>query len=460
MRQMSIRLRLALWYSAALTAGLGLLAFATWISMRHTLVGDVDASLVEHARSLDEFINAEIADPSKQLREELTEFSQALPQGTFAQVKDGHGAVVFTSNEKFPWPARAETGLVSKSRDWERRPYRLLLRPTRIRGEQWEVAIAESLEPVENILNRLRLLLVTLIPAIILIASSGGLWLSRRALAPVDEITAAARSIGIANLSERLAVPQTGDELQRLSETLNGMLSRLEDAVKRLSRFTADASHELRTPLAVIRTTAEITARRSRPEAEYREALTQVVSEAERMTRIVEDLLFLARCDSESIEMPMSTINLASVVDHVCSEIGPLADSKGIRFTCHLPHSEIMVLGNELAIRRLVLVLLDNAVKYSPAGSDVSVSLSESRDAFHLEIADSGPGIAQSELPHIFERFYRAPEARDSTQPGYGLGLSLAAGIAQHHRARIEVQSVPGKGSIFRVLFHPMPLTS
>jgi heavy metal sensor kinase len=460
MRQMSIRLRLALWYSAALTAGLGLLAFATWISMRHTLVSDADATLAEHARSLDGFVNKEIAEPSFDVREELNEFSQGFPQGTFVQVKDSHGSVVFTSNAIFPWPTSTEGDLVSRNLDWEHRPYRLLIRTLYTNGQKWQVAIAESLEPAEKILNRLRLLLILLIPAIILIAASGGLWLSRRALKPVDEITAAARSIGIANLSERLAVAQTGDELQRLSETLNGMFARLEDAVKRLSRFTADASHELRTPLAVIRTTAEITARRPRPEAEYREALTQIVSQAQHMTRLVEDLLFLARCDSESIEMPMSTINLVSVVEHVCSEIRPLADSKGIHFSCRLPRKEVTVLGNELAIRRLVLVLLDNAVKYSQASGNVSVSLRETKDELHLEITDSGPGIAEAEVPRIFERFYRAPEARNSAQTGAGLGLSLAAGIAQHHHARIEVQSLPGTGSTFRVLFQPMPVTS
>ncbi len=456
MNRTSIRWRLTLWYSLALTAGLGLFALATWLSMRHSLMSDLDLALMDRAQSVESFADAEIRDPKVALPEELDEYSHAFPQGTYVQVKNDVGAVVFTSNALFPWQTSTNAGRISTTVQWKNDRYRLLLRTIQVSGRNWQVAISESVQPIQETLSRLRMLLITLIPAIIVIASLGGLWLSRRALKPVDEITAAARSIGIANLSERLAVPATGDELQRLSETWNGMLSRLEDAVKRLSRFTADASHELRTPLAVIRTTAEIAARRSRPEAQYREALMQIVSESEHMTGLVEDLLLLARCDSETMNMPMSTINLARVVDDVCSEVKPLAEAKDIQFTATVPPHEVMVLGNQPAIRRLVLVLLDNALKYSRLGGQVSVRLAETADEFHLEIADSGPGIAESELPRIFERFYRAPDARESAPTGSGLGLSLATGIAQHHHARIEVQSVPGKGSTFRVLFRPL----
>lgn len=456
MRQRSIQWRLTLWYSLALTAGLSLFALATWFSMRHSLMTDMDAILIEHAQSLQSFADAEIREAKERLPEELDEYSHGFPQDTYVQVKNETGSVVFTSNAAFPWHAGTRANRNSTTVRWRNHPYRLLLSTIRVSGRTWQVAISESLEPIEEILSRLRVLLITLIPAIVVIACLGGLWLSRRALKPVDQVTAAARSIGIANLSERLVVPQTGDELQRLSETWNEMLSRLEDAVKRLSRFTADASHELRTPLALIRTTAEIAARRSRPETQYREALMQIVNESEHMTGLVDDLLLLARCDSETMNMPMSTMNLARVVGEVCSEIRPLADAKDVQFTSCVPEREVMVLGNEPAIRRLVLVLLDNALKYSRMGGQVRVGLYENPDACQLEITDSGPGIAESELSRIFERFYRAPEARASAPSGSGLGLSLAAGIAQHHRARIEVQTVPGEGSTFRVLFRPV----
>lgn len=436
-REMSVRRRLTVWYSLALGAGLAFFAAATWLLMWHSLSSDIDTALQRQAASVEKFLKTEIAEHSENLNEELEEYAQGLPAGTRIQLRNNRGELVFASNGS---PGRSS---------------RQLARSISVNGSLWQLTVSESLDSIEELLGRLRVLLVTLIPLILMLAAAGGLWLSARALRPVDAITAAARSIGIANLSERLRVPQTGDELQRLAETWNGMLARLEDAVKRLSRFTADASHELRTPLAVIRTTAEIAARHPRSEAQYREALAQIIEETERMTRLVEDLLFLARCDSETVEMPMSNIPLKQIVQDVCAELSPLAESKNVYLGRRMPEETAFVMGNEPAVRRLVLVLLDNAIKYSNPGGEVRISLHHRGDQVHLEIQDAGPGIAESELPRIFERFYRTPQAREIAQTGTGLGLSLAAGIAQQHRARIEVQSTPGLGSTFRVLFQP-----
>src|SRR5579884_735215 len=268
-RQISLRWRLAAWYAVALAAGLALFAVAAWSWLAHDLYADVDRHLAHALDSVEKFVAVEAAEPGVSLREELEEYAQALPAGTSMLLKDERGAVVFASQRP------------------SGRSYRVLTREVRVRGRVWQVEVSESLDAIEAMLGRLRWLLVALIPGIVAVGSLGGLWLSRRALKPVDEITAAARAIGISSLSERLAVPNTGDELARLAETWNGMLARLEDAVKRLSRFSADASHELRTPLAVIRTTAEIAGRRSRGEDAYREALAQIVSESERMTGLV-----------------------------------------------------------------------------------------------------------------------------------------------------------------------------
>ena len=434
---MSIRARLTLWYALALAGGVALFAAATWLLMWHSLSADLNVSLDRQAASVERFLNAELREPGVQITEEIGEYAEALPSGTSIQIVDDHTRVVCASR---PRPARA---------------HRSITRPILIGGKRWSVSVSAALDPLDKVLSRLRWLLITLVPVIVVVGSLGGLWLSRRALKPVDEITLAARSIGIGNLSERLRVPRTGDELERLAQTWNSMLARLEDAVKRLSRFAADASHELRTPLAVIRTTAEIAGRRSRPEAQYREALQQIASESERMTRLVEDLLLLARCDSEGVEMPTAALPFNSVIEDVCSQLKPLADARNIQLACRVPESEVTVSGNAPAIRRLVLVLLDNAIKYSNPGGAVDVQLRENGNQVHLEIQDAGPGIAEAELPRIFERFYRAPEARQVAESGSGLGLSLATGIAKQHHARIEVESVPGKGSLFRVLFEP-----
>ena len=435
MRQRSIGGRLTMWYALALATGLVLFALATWFSLRYALLSDVNAALAARVASLEKFVNVEAAERGVQLREELEEYGQALPAGTGFDLKDDRGLAVF---------AMRRDGAASYCR---------LVRTVWVNGRPWRVEFWESVDWVRQILGRLQFLLIALIPMVAATAALGGWWLSRRALKPVDEMTAAARSIGIGNLSGRLPVKKSGDELERLSEAWNDMLSRLESAVKRLSRFTADASHELRTPLAVIRTTAEIAMRRSRSEEAYREALSHIVDEAERMTRLVEDLLFLARCDAEAAEMPQSALNLRRVLENVCAEMRPLADSKQVRLEPELTSGHVFVTGNESAVRRLVLVLVDNAIKYSRAGGKVDLRLEESANEVHLEIRDSGAGIPETEMPHIFERFYRAQQAREQAPEGAGLGLSLATTIAQQHQARIEVESVPGAGSTFRVLF-------
>jgi heavy metal sensor kinase len=437
----SIRFHLAVWYTLALAAGLVLFAFTIWVAMRHSLIRDIDNTLAARERSIESFLNSELKEPGVNLAEELDEYWSALPANTFIRVEDQNGALVFASRAGSPKPDDA---------------YRLLTGKISVEGRPWTVSLAAPMDGVQLLLRRLRLLLIALAPLVIVFAAIGGAWLGRRALKPVDEIVCAARSIGIKNLSARLTVPQTGDELQRLSETWNAMLSRLETSVKRLARFTADASHELRTPLAVIRTTAEIASRKPRSTEAYRDALNQIVSESERMTRLVEDLLFLARCDDHGFEIPLSALDLSPIVDDVCARMASLAESRAIRLAHCVPESRVEVLGNEPSIRQLMLVLIDNAVKYSRWGGEVKVNLRRSDSDIRLEVHDSGPGIPDSDLPHIFERFYRAPHARELASQGAGLGLSLAAGIAQHHRAAIEVASVPDQGSTFSVVF---PLT-
>ena len=258
-------------------------------------------------------------------------------------------------------------------------------------------------------------------------------------------------TIGIENLSQRLVVPRTGDELERLTELWNSMLGRLESAVTTLSQFAADASHELRTPLAVIRTSAEIALRRARAPESYRESLNEIAAEAERMTQLVEDLLFLARSDARVAGMPMSPLDLRDILCDVVSELRELSAVRNIEVRSVLGESEIVIAGNRAALRRLFLVLLDNVLKYSTPGGEVSVAASAAGEFVIVSVQDFGTGIGAADLPHIFQRFYRADKARTDT--GHGLGLSLAATIARMHGAVIEVKSVEGAGSTFSVTF-------
>ena len=322
-----------------------------------------------------------------------------------------------------------------------------------MQGRNYRILVAAPLEGTELTLRRLREVLLWSAPLVLLIGSLGGYWLSRRALAPVDAITRAAQSIGIENLSQRLEVPAAGDELQRLSETWNRMLERLEAAVNRLSQFTADASHELRTPIALIRATAELTLRRERSTETYREALRHIMDETDRTTRLIEDLLLLARSDAGFPAMALDRVELTPLVRDVCQQEQILAQERQLDILTEAPEHPVFVDANDPALRRLLFLLVDNAVKYTPAGGHITVSVAQDSSGPTVTVRDTGIGIPDAALPHVFERFYRVDESRNREAGGAGLGLSIAQWIAERHHARLEAESVEGRGSAFRVRF-------
>lgn len=440
MRRRSLRFQLTVWYAVILTAGLSLFGGLIWWSLRTRLISEVDRDLQGRAARFEAYFRTEAAELAEgQLRDELEEFCQALPPSSYIFVQGSSG---FT----FHYPADAPAVA----------PHvRIVRQQFTVAGEVFNLEVGAPIRDMWHTLELLRLLLLSLIPIVIAIACLGGLWLSRRALKPVDDITAAARTIGIENLSERLPVPGTGDELARLTDVLNTMLERLESAVKTLSQFVADASHELRTPLAVIRTTAELAARRARSPEVYRESLEEVVAETERMTKLVEDLLFLARTDTASAGMPLQPVDVRDVVSDVCSEIRGLAQLRQLHIRVVTSESArenpAIVAAHRPSLHRLFLVLLDNALKYSRPGQDVIVTVDSRDSQISVTIHDFGVGISEADLPHIFKRFYQADRARSSG--GHGLGLSLAESIAHVHGAVIEVSSREGHESIFRVVF-------
>jgi signal transduction histidine kinase len=436
-RERSVHFRLTVWYALILAAALGLFSGLLWLSLRQRLLSEVDRGLSDRAARFQSYVMRESAEVAPEnLKDEMEEFCQALPASDYLELRGSKGF-------EFHFPAVAAAAVQTRN----------LRREFRIGDESLQLKISSSLEAIDHTLDLLKILLFSLVPVVIVVACAGGAWLSRRALKPVDEITTAAQTIGIGNLSLRLRAPQTGDELQRLTEVWNVMLGRLEAAVKTLSQFAADASHELRTPLAVIRTSAELALRRARTPESYRESLREISDEAERMTRLVEDLLFLARNDAREFEMPMAAVDLGVLLHDVAGELGRLADVRGvsIRITPPGAGERASTYGNEAALRRLFLVLLDNATKYSRVGSEVVVAVEQEDPWIIVRIQDVGIGISRADLPHIFKRFYQADPAR--ADGGFGLGLSLAETIAQAHSASLDVRSEEGKGSTFQVMF-------
>jgi two-component system, OmpR family, heavy metal sensor histidine kinase CusS len=436
MRARSLRFRLTVWYAAVLAAALGLFSLLLWASLRQRLIGEIDRDLAGRADRFQAYFDYESAKYSSAgLKEELEEFCQAFAPLSYVDVRSDGG--FWFHYPDAPAPPRTRFRTLERRFTW--------------RGETYRLEAGDPVDSALHTLDLVRLLLLSLIPLVIGIASIGGAWLSQRALKPVDEIARAAHAISIENLSERLPVPATGDEIARLSQVLNAMLERLEGAVKTLSQFVADASHELRTPLAVIRTTAELALRRAREPEIYRGSLQEIAAETERMTRLVEDLLTLARSDTGTVEMPLAPLDLRGVIEDVCAEMRGLAQLRRIPIQVSPGENPLTIQANRPALHRLCMVLLDNALKYSRDSGEVRVHAESDDSQIALTIEDFGIGIAAVDLPHIFKRFYRADRARGDG--GYGLGLSLAESIAKAHGAEIDVRSREGEGSIFRVRF-------
>jgi signal transduction histidine kinase len=267
----------------------------------------------------------------------------------------------------------------------------------------------------------------------------------------VDALVRSAREVSGTKLSSRLQKIDTGDELQRLSDTLNEMLDRIESAFLRITEFTADASHELRTPVSLIRTEAELALRRSRGEAEYKESLRHILLEAERTTVLIEELLSLARADSGREVLHLQPIDLRKTLQSVADGWQQVAIIRNLQFSASLDIPESFVMGDEILLRRLADILLDNAFKYTSAPGSVNLSLEPKGESIVITVRDTGVGIAEEEQSKIFERFYRVDKARSRAQRGSGLGLAIAQWIVTQHRGSIGVESRSDEGATFSV---------
>jgi heavy metal sensor kinase len=457
MRGASIRLRLTGWYFAVLAIALGVFGTGMFLTLRQSVHAAVDDELSARLQGMQRFMQREFPGSDlDDIQREFREHSGLKPGGDLIQVADAQGGWIYQSGSIRPYKialANAPDASLANIQtiDVDGSPLRLLTARVEIEGRPYTVQLATALGGFYAVLHRLAWLTLWSIPAVLLLATAGGYWISRRALAPVDQLTNTARSISAHNLSQRLLVPETGDELQRLAETLNEMMARLNAAFKRIVQFTADASHELRTPVALVRTTAEVALQKSRDASDYEAALRDILTEAERTSVLIEDLMTLARADSGAETLEFSDVDLGKSAREACSQGSTLARPRNIEFHWQIPEGEMHVKGDPDALRRLFLILIDNALKYTPAGGRVSVSLSR-EDGFGIgEVRDSGIGIAAEDLPNIFERFYRADKAHSRDTGGAGLGLSIARWIVDAHHAGIQVESSPGRGSVFRV---------
>lgn len=309
--------------------------------------------------------------------------------------------------------------------------------------------VGQALTEVQDTLSRLLRALVLGISLLVLAAGGGGYWLAVRALAPIDAITRTARRISAEDLSARLSLSPTDDEVGRLGATLDSMLARLEAAFQRERQFSADASHELRTPLTAMQTILDVIRAKRRTPNEYQEALTDLAGEVDRLRGITEDLLLLARTNGKSVAQH-EEIDLSTLLEDVTDSMQPLAEEKGLELSCSaLDH--LKVEGNRDDLIRLFANLVDNAIKYTEKGRITLAARRLAGGQAAVEVADTGTGIPAEHLPHLFERFYRVDTSRSSN--GVGLGLAIAQEIARSHGAAIEAHSEVGRGTTLFVLF-------
>lgn len=465
-----IRSRLTLWYSTILLVALFAFGATIYFSVRSVLLHSVDTALSSQITGIQNFLRREVPRfersrlPQELAENVLVQAARTSPDlepigGEMLQISDLEGHWLCQSrsmaalNLAAPRVAGPQT---SRTITMQQIPFRLRSEAVTIDGQIFLIQVAETLMPVRKAIRDVQKLLLVFIPAIVLLAALSGYGLSQRALAPVDAIIKSSRAIDDRNLSQRLPVPQSHDELQRLSETLNEMIERLDQAFHRTERFTADASHELRSPVALIRTTAEVALLMPREPDYYRLAFSKVLAESESMTTLIQALLTLARSDSNAGAAITAETNLSEVLRIAVGLTEPEASAKKIEFEVDLTPEDVIVLGDAAMLLRLLRILLENAVKYTHSGGQVGICIESRNGTAHVQVRDTGIGIAEEELPLIFERFFRSDKARQREDGGVGLGLSIAAWIAEAHRTRINVESRVGTGSIFSIAL-PMP---
>jgi len=455
--RLTIRARLTLLYLVVLAASFAGFFWICDIGFQRsieTTVNDASRSNLEIARRV---IDDAAPHGIPKMQKELRELSELWANGAIFEVAGPDGEWIFRSprlvSPQPEFPPAIGYDLTFRTANLERQQYRIAFQRVKVRDAEYTIIAAVPTEPFDQALDNFRLTEKEFLPLLALIASLLGYWLSGRALSPVSRITHSAAKIGVQNLSQRLEVPHAQDELRQLTETLNAMLERIESSVKRLIQFTADASHDLRTPVALIRTNAEIALRRPRTDAQYRESLSRILATSEQTTGLIEKLLTLARADAGAAALHFVPMDIAPNLREIAAEARVLAAGKNISFSEELLAEPAPVLADPAALERLLMTLLDNAVKYTPEQGSIRMHSCAENSSLIIEIRDTGIGIPEKDLPNIFERFYRADQARTGRASGAGLGLSIAKWIAEAHRGSIQAFSAVGEGSLFRVTF-------
>lgn len=460
MKPLSLRTRLTLYYSfvlAVLLAGFGALAYQSQATLLNT---SLNQELEDHATGVRGYLRYreghlvlafDANDPGEAyFVHNATRYYQAFDLATGAIVVQSRDlellGVIPPPQEVQTLAARTQITDVPTSQGQIRFHNSVF----HTHNHRFLIRVGASLRPLTSALNQLARSLSLLIPAGIFLAGVGGWQMARWALRPTRELAAAARRIDVDKLSDRLPLRGTQDELDLLATAFNHTLARLDDSVGQMRQFTASVSHELRTPLTAMRGEAEVALSRAQSQEEYRRVLASQLEELDRLTRMVNQLLVLARAEAGEIAMRRQPVDLAALAASLVEQMEAVAAPQGVTLIAHTSQAA-MVVGDPDWLERVILNLLDNAIKYSPQNGQVTLTVEPAPGAVRLIVRDTGSGIPPQALPHVFERFYRAEPSRSRDVEGIGLGLALVKWIVDHHDGRITVASQPGRGSCFTI---------
>jgi len=492
-QRLSLRARLTLWYAAIVAAALvGFGGFWYW-SVRQELYQGLEQSLEQVARSVGlilERVHEQSRQPLRPPRQSrlsvrsrevfpfvhpLRSFVGPLPSDTLEspvwsaiyqyillnprnysiQIADTAGHIIWRSEslqgDSLPVFAGMKPGQVLSVRlEGRQEPQQLCVYHTRLA----QIAVAYSVRDIEAVLQRLGMLLLWAIPGVLVVSALGGWVLARASLRPVEMMRRTAESITASNLSLRVPEPATNDELAQLARTLNQMIARLEASFAQIRQFSADVSHELRTPLTILIGELELALRSRKGAEEYERVLASVLEEVLRLHRIVETLLELSRAESGQLRLEQEPVDVGSLVREVAEDVEILARERGLQLSVEVVEGGV-IRGDRLRLRQAVLNVVDNALKYTPAGGNVWLRVRVHGGTVVVEVTDTGIGIPAEDLPHVFERFYRVEKSRSRSSgvDGTGLGLAIVRWIVEAHGGSVEIESRVGQGTCVRLRF-------
>jgi len=462
MNPRSISFRLVAWYASWLAGIFLLLSAVLYLDLRHFLENDVRQAQSRRAHQIANALLTHVKQTGEaNVASQTKDWYEPEINDRFIRITRADGTIFYASgtpNDGSFNPAEVPAFALSSQPEFCRKlklsgGKTLLLVGLNFQSPgnpSYLVEFGELLDPVETMLKHLFLQLAFGLPLAVFIIAGGGFLLLRRALTPVEQITRAAERITQHNLSERLPVARTGDELAGLSVSLNRMIARLDEAFQNSKRFVADASHDLRTPLTILRGELESFAEDARLTAELRERAASMLEEAVHLSKIVEQLFTLSRLDAGEARTEWTRFDLAELAKITADQMNLLAEDKGISISCSTSQPT-PVEGDRVRLKQVVVNLLDNAIKYTPEKGAIQLRVHGVNGHAILEVKDNGIGIPSEALPHVFERFYRVDKTRSGESESAGLGLSIVISICAAHGAEVEAESNVGSGSCFRV---------